>query len=69
MSDKKRKHAGEEGGRPSKRTQTETSGQAGIVKFSVLEDVGEWAPAIGKSSYQFVLMSCAFCVLAGVKKP
>jgi len=54
MSDKKRKHAGEEGGRLSKKTQTGAFGQAGVVKFSVLEDVGEWAPAIGKWPYQFV---------------
>ncbi|MCJ1247307.1 DNA-directed RNA polymerase I subunit rpa49 [Trapelia coarctata] len=46
MADKKRKHTGEGGDRPSKKSHTEVSGQASTVWFSVVQDVGEWAPAI-----------------------
>ena len=47
MVEKKRKHVGDDEDRPSKKSHTEASGQAPTVKFSVIEDVAEWAPAIG----------------------
>ena len=47
MSEKKRKRAIEEGGRPNKKPASERSASEQIVKFSIVSGNGDCAPAIG----------------------
>lgn len=49
MPDKKRKQTNENTDRPSKKRATEATSQT--VNFSILQNVGDWAPVIGMSTY------------------
>lgn len=46
-SEKKRKRAAENGDRPSKKVVVDVPSQ--VVKVSILQDTGDWAPVIGNS--------------------
>ena len=49
MSDnKKRKRANDDEAPPSKKISAEAPTSAATVKFSVVKDVGDWAPVISK---------------------
>ena len=47
-TEKKRKRSAENGVRPSKKAVLDTPSQ--VIKVSILQDTGDWAPVIGKSS-------------------
>ena len=46
-AEKKRKRAAKNGGHPSKKVVIDAPSQ--VVKVSILQETGDWAPVIGKS--------------------
>ena len=62
MSDKKRKRIGDDGIRPSKKLSSEAPMLTATVKFSVVKDVGDWAPVIGELQNSVLFSSATYCI-------